>query len=874
MKILTCLLTGLTIIWSGCSEHHLITDKKYLENVEITFNKKQNLAFNRNEALFNVFSKDLSTEQTEGLKYLYAYMPLNDLAEFDGDFFLANTDIALRTRKETPWGEKIPLELFLHYVLPCRVNNENLDSFRIVYSDEISERIKGLEIEEAALEINHWCHEKVTYQPSDIRTSGPMSTILSARGRCGEESTFTVAALRTAGIPARQVYTPRWAHTDDNHAWVEIWIDGKWYYMGACEPEPLLDMGWFKEPARRAMLVHTKSFGAPWGNENVIKYNEYFTDVNNLSKYAETKRIYVKVTDTAGNPVNEAAVEFQLYNYAEFYPLARLITDSDGISSFETGNGDLLVWAEKENIYGYSKISVAETDTLKLMLDKLPEGTRQVEFDLAVPALPAPYQGAPSDLVKINAQRVKEENRIRQSYIDSWISPEATLLFARQTGCDTSVVSALINKSMGNYKTITSFLINTPQKERDLALALLGAVSEKDLRDTHSHILSDHLKNVIIPGKISTNSDLFISYVLNPRVDNEMLVAWRGYLRENLPPEIIMSATGNPSLVIEYVDETLKITPVENHYNTPLTPRGVHELKVADNISRSVYFVSLCRSLGIPARLEPGSKTPQYYFNSEWKDVWFADQKKPSELKGYLKLVSDETNPVPEYYIHFTIARFENGRYNTLEYDFNKKVTTFDSELQLTPGHYMLVTGNRLNDSRILSDITFFDLSENQYLTLNVRLRHEADGSEFQGKVDMEAVSEILRNNGIAPEEYDNGLVIAWIEPEKEPTKHFLNDLARLKDELDKWRGSFLFLTNPAVTGGNFSTGTSIGLPAKSLSGVDNDLKYMNYLLQAELPAGAGLPVLILIDKNGLIRYKSNGYRIGTGELILKNAFL
>ena len=218
MKILTCLLTGLTIIWSGCSEHHLITDKKYLENVEITFNKKQNLAFNRNEALFNVFSKDLSTEQTEGLKYLYAYMPLNDLAEFDGDFFLANTDIALRTRKETPWGEKIPLELFLHYVLPCRVNNENLDSFRIVYSDEISERIKGLEIEEAALEINHWCHEKVTYQPSDIRTSGPMSTILSARGRCGEESTFTVAALRTAGIPARQVYTPRWAHTDDNHA--------------------------------------------------------------------------------------------------------------------------------------------------------------------------------------------------------------------------------------------------------------------------------------------------------------------------------------------------------------------------------------------------------------------------------------------------------------------------------------------------------------------------------------------------------------------------------------------------------------------------------------------------------------------------------
>lgn len=48
----------------------------------------------------------------------------------------------------------------------------------------------------------------------------------TAYGRCGEESTFTVAALRSVGIPARQVYTPRWAHTDDNHAWVEAWVNG------------------------------------------------------------------------------------------------------------------------------------------------------------------------------------------------------------------------------------------------------------------------------------------------------------------------------------------------------------------------------------------------------------------------------------------------------------------------------------------------------------------------------------------------------------------------------------------------------------------------------------------------------------------------
>ena len=89
-------------------------------------------------------------------------------------------------------------------------------------------------MEDAILEVNHWCHEKATYQPSDARTHSPLATVYTAIGRCGEESTFLVAALRAVGIPARQIYTPRWAHTDDNHAWVEAWANGKWYFLGAC----------------------------------------------------------------------------------------------------------------------------------------------------------------------------------------------------------------------------------------------------------------------------------------------------------------------------------------------------------------------------------------------------------------------------------------------------------------------------------------------------------------------------------------------------------------------------------------------------------------------------------------------------------------
>ena len=68
-------------------------------------------------------------------------MPLSDLADYNGDFFLANINMSLRAQSETTWGKNIPEEIFLHYVLPCRINNENLDSFRIVYYDEIMNRV-------------------------------------------------------------------------------------------------------------------------------------------------------------------------------------------------------------------------------------------------------------------------------------------------------------------------------------------------------------------------------------------------------------------------------------------------------------------------------------------------------------------------------------------------------------------------------------------------------------------------------------------------------------------------------------------------------------------------------------------------------------
>ncbi|MBE0674111.1 MAG: transglutaminase domain-containing protein, partial [Bacteroidales bacterium] len=410
--VLTALLT-----LTGCARRDFFPDTAYGRKVTEDLNSRRSIIGPRWDELSATLDNVNDSRISAALSFLYAYMPLNDLADLPVSYFAGNAEMSVATIDEMPWGKSIPVQIFLNFVLPPRVNNENLDSFRIMYYDEIKNRISGLGIKDAALEINRWCHEKVSYQPSDIRTSSPLSTMLSARGRCGEESTFTVAALRTAGIPARQVYTPRWAHSDDNHAWVEVWIDSQWYYMGACEPEPVLDRGWFTEPARRAMLIHTKAFGLYEGDENVIRREVRYSEINNLKKYAITKEIVVEVCDSSGVPIPEIEVEFQLYNYAEFYPLAKVKTELNGLCSFETGLGDLLVWSGYENIFGYRFISVAEVDTVKIVMNHKPGNLSLIEKDLFAPVAPQPGPGISPELIELNRKLIARGDSIRRAYI-------------------------------------------------------------------------------------------------------------------------------------------------------------------------------------------------------------------------------------------------------------------------------------------------------------------------------------------------------------------------------------------------------------------------------------------------------------------------
>jgi len=706
----------------SCSNSHLIVDKSLRNDINNDYRTRAEVNSPARPDLFALADTIKDDTRREAVQFLLAYMPLSDIAVYEPGDLLANVDAALKTRSEMPWGSAVPADLFLHFVLPPRVNNENPDNFRLSYFDELKNRIDGLDAEEAALEINHWCHEKVAYQPSDIRTSSPLATILSARGRCGEESTFTVSALRAVGLPARQVYTPRWAHSDDNHAWVEVWIDGQWHYMGACEPEPVTDRGWFTEPARRAMLVHTKAFGRYTGDEPLVKSDKLFSEINTLGRYSVTKNIEVSVVDTAGVPVPGADVRYLLYNYAEFFPLTSLKSDNNGISSFTTGRGSLLIWADDGSRYGFTLAAPQDT-TVKVTMSTV-HSYATINADLFAPVEPAPFPAVDEQLAIQNNLLLGREDSIRQLYISSWMNDVSVGDISSSTGIAEERIAKVLGTSMGNYRAIASFISHAGDKA-DLAIRLLENVSEKDLRDTPENVLNDHLdyapeKPVMMDGR------LFDMYILSPRVDNEILTPFRNALK-NIPEELPGSFAAGPEEIAGWIDTAVTVTETDNYYGTPVIPGGVLKLRSADRHSRDIFFVALCRTIGHPARLAPGTGRPQYHMAGEWHDVFFSDDIRPTGENGYVTFFSEEKSPVPQYHIHFTLAVLENGRYKTLDYGYEVKINDLPGRLPLAPGRYMLTTGNRDENGNVLASVSFFDLSPGENATVEVKLRHKMD---------------------------------------------------------------------------------------------------------------------------------------------------
>jgi hypothetical protein len=359
-------------------------------------------------------------------------------------------------------------------------------------------------------------------------------------------------------------------------------------------------------------------------------------------------------------------------------------------------------------------------------------------------------------------------------------------------------------------------------------------------------------------------------WILSPRVDNELLTPFRSSLKK-MPEKLYESFAAGPEAIVAWIDTAITVNETDNYYGTPVVPPGVMRLRMADSHSRDIFFVALCRTMGHAARLAPGTGRPQYHEAGEWHDVLFSDDVRSTGAKGYVTFFSGDKSPVPQYHTHFTLAVLENGRFKTLDYGYEVKIKDLPERLPLAPGRYLLTTGNRNENGDVLASVSFFDLAPGGDVRLEVKLRHKEDKTLSAGNIELKRT--IISHTG---EKFDlksiadKGIVLIWIEPGKEPTRHILNDLPQMKKEFDAWGGSFIFFFDPATASGSFIPEEIKGMPGNSIFVPDKGLALMLSSLGGST-AGHPLPVVVCCDSTGDMLFLSEGYRIGTGEQILKN---
>ena len=799
----------------------------------------------KNEVLEGL--KGCTDTECLAMKFLYTTMPLSDIACYTFEVFLDYAQHGLFLWENE--AKQIPEDIFLNYVLHARINEEEITPCRSFFYSQLKERIQGKASKERILEVNYWCSEQATYQSTDERTVAPLTVYRSAYGRCGEESTFTVSALRSVGIPARQVYAPRWSHCDDNHAWVEVWCEGEWYFLGACEPEEVLNKGWFTSASSRAMLIHSRwfDFMNPIGEEKIEKKG-MVTLLNQLQRYAITKQLKVKVVNHMGQVVPRARVDFEVLNDAQFYPIASAWTNENGEVSLTTGLGSLHLHISKALQVADLLINTKDIEYIQVDLSTSTVNNKWIELEVIAP-LDAPiHVQTLTDLQKSQGKsRSMLATQKRTQKVEDFKNEDKYLEEAR-----------------GNAAEILYFKTEKVNQEGEKwKNKMLQVLSAKDYRDCKGEVLIEHL-NYALPYAKLYAEDIFTQYVLNPRIAHEPLTAYRKFICHYYDEEEKAKMIQHPSYIWEKIEHTVKTEDYYEYPNLITTPVGCLQIHRGSNTSKKILFVAICRTLGIPARLRQSDGEVEYYQGGKFQALGEIHVK-----KALLNLKSK--GETWDYFKNWSVAKLCNDQYKVLNL---KQAQWKNKELMLSleEGMYRIVTANRLPNGNIFAKVMYIQLSAGQKQEIYLELK-EAKLEDMLESISLQAfsVTDIKGNERTSIELNKAGKWLwMWLEEGKEPTEHILNEIYEQKELFKQIEEKVVFV----IKGPEALENPTLKKVLDELRGIviyyDHFEENVENLARRMYVDPDKLPLIIVTDEHNQGIYATSGYNVGIIDLLLR----
>lgn len=208
----------------------------------------------RPEALQKLL-KQTDKKYRDELAYLLIHMPEADRDTMSLALLTENVRMAHQVRKQYPWTQALPEEVYLTDVLPYYVVDEVRDAWREELYELFAPAVDTCSTQEEAIRAvnsNIPALTGVHYNTLREKTNqSPRESMRQGMASCTGLSILLVDAYRAVGIPARFVGTASWHDNRGNHSWTEVWLDGEWRVTEYYFPSQL-DHLWFMPDASKA----------------------------------------------------------------------------------------------------------------------------------------------------------------------------------------------------------------------------------------------------------------------------------------------------------------------------------------------------------------------------------------------------------------------------------------------------------------------------------------------------------------------------------------------------------------------------------------------------------------------------------------------
>lgn len=159
---------------------------------------------------------------------LYNLPKIYDAHVITSDYLIENIDLAFEVWKKYPWNRSLGFDDFCELILPYRIGDEPLSSWRKLYHDHytalLDSAYRGSDVTEACNiickdlnRVNHYWNTniKMPHQPADF-------LFYHRIGYCRDADDITLYAMQACGIPVASecfVYSPEYQHL---HEWTVL----------------------------------------------------------------------------------------------------------------------------------------------------------------------------------------------------------------------------------------------------------------------------------------------------------------------------------------------------------------------------------------------------------------------------------------------------------------------------------------------------------------------------------------------------------------------------------------------------------------------------------------------------------------------------